>query len=368
MSCSPNLFVSRLCCVVKSRRTHGHHGTRDELSREQFHRLCLGVLDSTTAYVLDINGSDVTVQPTFGHGQGIEVIEQRWLTDRLVELTVRSDALLGDEGVRIVLPSGFSPEQSDGYPVLYLLHGGLGSFRDWTDTGNVESLTAGLDLIVVMPSGGSGGWYRDWHNFGRGGRPRWEHFHMKQFTGWVDEQLPTRAARSGRAIAGQSMGGFGALSYGARHPDMFCAAVSFSGAVNTRFPLVQALICVSSVAHRRLPFAINALPVVGRADWDAHNPYAIAESLRGLHVAITTGNGRPTRWHRASDTRPKDLQEHQVRAMTLSLHTRLDQLGIAHTFRDYGNSGHTFDNWCQALADELPDLCAALDVDATSTR
>lgn len=311
-----------------------------------------------------VTGLAMTVQPSFEPGQGIEVIEQRWLSDRLVELTVRSDALLGAEGVRIVLPSNFNPERTDGYPVLYLLHGGLGSFRDWTDAGDVESLTAGLDLIVVMPSGGPGGWYRNWHNFGRGGRPRWEHFHIEQLIDWVDEQLPTRAERSGRAIAGQSMGGFGALSYAARHPGKFCAVISFSGAVNTRFPLVRALICVSSVAHRRLPFAINALPMVGRADWDAHNPYAIAESLEGLHVTITTGNGRPTRWHRAGDIRPKDLQEHQVRAMTLSLHARLDELGIAHTFRDYGNNGHTFDNWRQAFADELPDLCEVLAVAA----
>jgi len=302
----------------------------------------------------------VATLPTLGDAGGISVLDQRALSDRLIELHVASNALVGPEGMRILLPAGYDPEGSITYPVLYLLHGGLGGYRDWTDAGGIEATTADTDLIVVMPSGGTGGWYRDWHDFGRGRAPRWETFHTSQLIGWVDDRLASRAHRSGRAIAGQSMGGFGALGYAARHPDLFCAAVSFSGAVNTRYPLVRSLICVSSVAHRRPPFAINRLPIVGTDDWAAHNPWDLAEGLRGLHVAITTGNGRPTQWRRPGDTRPKDLQEHQVRAMTLSLHQRLDRLGIAHTFRDYGNIGHTFDNWRRAFADELPDLRAAL--------
>jgi S-formylglutathione hydrolase FrmB len=298
--------------------------------------------------------------PTFSDGNGIGVLAQRALSDRLVELRVASDALVGPEGMRILLPAGYDPEVSRPYPVLYLLHGGLGGFRDWTDAGGIEALTTGTDLIIVMPSGGTGGWYRDWHDFGRGRAPRWETFHTSQLIGWVDDQLATRVDAAGRAIAGQSMGGFGALSYAARHPGLFTAAVSFSGAVDTRFPLVRSLICVSSVAHRRPPFAINRLPLLADADWSAHNPAEIAEGLRGLHLTITTGDGRPTRWRRAGDPRPKDLQEHQVRAMSFSLHRRLDELGIDHTFRDMGNIGHTFDNWRRAFADELPVLLERL--------
>lgn len=303
--------------------------------------------------------------PVFGDANGVRVVGQRALSDRLVELEVASDALVGSEGMRILIPNGYEPATANRYPVLYLLHGGLGGFRDWTDIGGIEALTAATPLIIVMPSGGTGGWYRDWHNFGFGGRPRWETFHTNELVGWVDDQLATRAERGARAIAGQSMGGFGALGYAARHPELFCAAASFSGAVNTRFPLVRSLICVSSLAHRRPPFAINPLPFVGDADWAAHNPFDLADRLRGLHVTITTGNGRPTRWRRAGDTRPKDLQEHQVRAMSLSLHHRLDELGIAHTYRDYGDTGHTFENWRRAFADELPGLCVTLGIDGS---
>jgi S-formylglutathione hydrolase FrmB len=43
--------------------------------------------------------------------------------------------------------------------------------------------------------------------------------------------FPTRAERNGRAIAGLSMGGYGAVRYALTFPDKFCAAVSHSGAL-----------------------------------------------------------------------------------------------------------------------------------------
>ena len=305
-------------------------------------------------------GSYRTDRPVFEDRDGVTVLDQRWITERLVELRVDADSLVNPVGVRVLLPRSYDPGHSPGYRLLMLLHGGLGGFRDWTDQGDVQALTADAEVVVVMPYGGLGGWYRDWHNFGRGGVPRWETFHLRQLLPFIEGQLATRPERSGRAIAGLSMGGFGALSYAARNPELFAAAASFSGAVHTGFPLLQALICVSPRAQHRMPFAINRFPVIGRTDWHAHNPWNLADQLRDTHVALSTGNGRPTRWRRRGDTRPKDLQENQVRAMTLALHRRLDELGIDHTLRDYGDIGHTFDNWRQALADELPHLLAAL--------
>ena len=301
-----------------------------------------------------------TAHPVFTDGDGITVVDQEWLGDRLVELRLGSGALVRPVGVRILVPAGYDPASGARHPVLSLLHGGLGGFRDWTDQGDVAAHTDGLDLIVVMPYGGLGGWYRDWHNFGRGGAPMWETFHIRQLIPWVDHQLATRADGSGRAIAGLSMGGYGALSYAARNPGTFAAAASFSGAVHTSFPSLQVLISVSPRAQHRMPFAINRLPLLGRSDWHAHNPWHLAESLRGMHLAITTGDGRPTRFHRRGDPRSKDLQEHQVRAMTHALHRRFDELDIEHTFRDYGNVGHVWENWQRAFTDELPSIMQVL--------
>lgn len=302
--------------------------------------------------------TDQAPHPTFCDDTNIRVVSYEWLSSRTVELRVASAALAHPVGVRIIVPAGYDPAGERRYPTLYLLHGGLGGFRDWTDQGGIEEMTEDLEVIIVTPHGGSGGWYRDWDNFGRGGTPKWETFHLEHLLGWVDSQLRTRSDAEHRAIGGVSMGGYGALSYAARHPDLFAAAVSFSGAVNTSIPLVQALVCVSSLSRRRPPFAINRLPVVGRDDWHDHNPWHLAEALRGMHLALYTGAGRPTRWPR--DDRPKDLQEHQVHVMNLSLHRRLKELGIAHTWCDYGPATHTWDNWKRSMAEELPVIMAII--------
>lgn len=49
---------------------------------------------------------------------------------------------------------------------------------------------------------------------------------------WIDHRYRTIPSRSGRAIVGISQGGFGSMSYAARHPDLYHAAASFSGAVD----------------------------------------------------------------------------------------------------------------------------------------
>src|SRR5262245_54876263 len=59
----------------------------------------------------------------------------------------------------------------------------------------------------------------------------YETYIAKDLVGWVDAHYRTIARRDGRGIAGLSMGGFGAMSVGLRHPDEFAAAASHSGAI-----------------------------------------------------------------------------------------------------------------------------------------
>ncbi|GGP62682.1 alpha/beta hydrolase [Streptomyces melanogenes] len=136
--------------------------------------------------------------------------------------------------VRIHLPVGYGSDPARRYPVLYLLHGGGGDFQQWSrsDSGNVAATLAGtaFDGIVVMPEGGRAGWYSDWAGHTDGNfAPRWETFHVEQLLPWIDANFATVRDRSGRAIAGASMGGYGALRYGGRHPELFSAVGAFSG-------------------------------------------------------------------------------------------------------------------------------------------
>src|SRR5262249_35083865 len=88
----------------------------------------------------------------------------------------------------------------------------------------------GLDLIVVMPDVGNS-WYVNWAKNDDGQQNRWEDFIIKDLIGHVDANYRTIAKREGRAINGLSMGGYGGIMLGLKHPDLFCSIGSHSGAI-----------------------------------------------------------------------------------------------------------------------------------------
>ncbi len=122
----------------------------------------------------------------------------------------------------VVMPARLQHDKR--YPVLYLLHGAYGSYRDWPERTGLVDFAAGRPFLVVCPDGGEFGWYADTSSGGA-----IETFLTQELIADVDSRFPTLARREGRAIAGLSMGGHGALSLAARHPDLFCSASSMSG-------------------------------------------------------------------------------------------------------------------------------------------
>jgi putative tributyrin esterase len=129
----------------------------------------------------------------------------------------------------VILPADYEASGEKRYPVLYLLHGYSGNYLNWANFGATRA-AKGLDLIVVMPDGGNS-WYINWAESGEGQKNAWDDFIAKDLIGHVDSTYRTVAAREGRAINGLSMGGFGALSVGLKHPDLFCSVGSHSGAL-----------------------------------------------------------------------------------------------------------------------------------------
>ena len=255
------------------------------------------------------------------------------LSPRLHELTLSTSALAKPTKVRILLPAGYAAQREHSYPVLYLLHGASGDRTSWTSAGQgeAEQLTAKLPLIVVMPDGGLGGFYTNWFNNGAGGKPRWEDWHVKQLIPWVDRHYRTLDARRERAIAGLSMGGFGAFTYASRHPDLFTAALSLSGAVDPTTPpgVGPSVIDAISASDGAAPGSLWGPFATQEVRWRAHDPYDLAENLRGLALWLRTGNGQPGGPFGGGPT--LDLIEAGVFAMATSVHTRLD--GARHPAR-----------------------------------
>lgn len=128
----------------------------------------------------------------------------------------------------IVLPENYEATQ-DRYPVLYLLHGLTSNYTAWARM-NVPRYARAYGLIVVMPDVGNS-WYANWARSDEDQKNNWEDFIVNDLVGHVDSTFRTIATREGRAINGLSMGGYGALMLGLKHPDLFCSIGSHSGAV-----------------------------------------------------------------------------------------------------------------------------------------
>lgn len=266
-----------------------------------------------------------------------------------------------DNRVRVLLPRGYDAKRKPGYPVLVLLHPAEASYKGWTTHTDVLGLTEALDVIVVMPDGGGGeatsvaGWYSDWKD----GSRQWASFHMGAVVPWIDATFNSAGAGH-RAIAGPSMGGFGAMSYSARYPGTFAAAAAFSGAVDTMYlaPASGPVFGAAGVSD-----GVWGSQVLDEATWRAHNPVDLAARLRGMTLLIASGNGVPGGAHADEDIAagPASLfVEHSTYQLSLSLGRELDELGIAHTDLYYGPGAHTWGYWRDDLSWALPQLLARI--------
>lgn len=142
----------------------------------------------------------------------------------LRDVTFHSAALNRDMQYRVIAPSA-APAQR--LPVVYLLHGGGGGFRDWSNYSDVARY-AETGLILVMPEGASS-YYT---NAVDPPQDRYEDYIVQDVIADVESKFPAATGRANRAIAGVSMGGFGAIKIALRHPELFTFVGGISPAID----------------------------------------------------------------------------------------------------------------------------------------
>jgi S-formylglutathione hydrolase FrmB len=231
-----------------------------------------------------------------------------------------SDALGVDKDVVIYLPRGYDAQAAKHWPVFYYLHGLGGNETNWIKHGQLDAAADGqkLDAIVVMPDGDDG-FYVDSPSkvdydqcmkdgtglFNPAQEPHettcvrarnYETYIAKDLVGWVDAHYHTIARRDGRAIAGLSMGGFGAMELALRHQDEFAAAASHSGAIAMLYrgprPFApgktELLTDVASWGAAVEPIGAWVRGLLGPdlATWKAHDVVELAAKLPPGKVAL----------------------------------------------------------------------------------
>ncbi|MBO2455398.1 esterase family protein [Actinomadura barringtoniae] len=272
---------------------------------------------------------------------------------RTLDLKVQSAAMKKTMGVRLLVPPGWSENATRRWPVLWLLHGGGDDYRSWTSHTDVEQLAAKYQVIVVMPEGGRCGNYSDW----RSGGANWETFHM----GELRELLKSRyRAGDAAAIAGNSMGGFGAMSYAARHQGFFKAAASFSGTLDSLLkghvpsgPLFMetttALACLGSD-----PYDVWGDSQDQRDVWEAHNPTSQAARLNGVSLFVSSGNGKFGPLDKLGT--PDLVLEPQTLAESRSFVKALNKANVPAKLDFYGKGTHSWPYWQRELHRAFPML------------
>lgn len=143
--------------------------------------------------------------------------------------TLDSKLMAREMPYNLYLPVNYDEKDSKDtrYAVVYLLHGLTGHFDNWQVFGKIEEHAKRFNFILVMPEGDNG-WYTDSATVSN---DKYESYIIKELIPEIDKKFRTKAARQDRAIAGLSMGGYGAMKFGLKFPAMFALAGTFSGAL-----------------------------------------------------------------------------------------------------------------------------------------
>ena len=247
--------------------------------------------------------------------QGSVVVRSLW--SRALKHSVRT---------LVYLPPSYRPDGPP-LPTLYLLHGTPGTPDSLFALGVPERLDSLIEsggapaMIVVAPSGGRRPESdTEWDDSVADAGARWGTFVTRDLVNAIDNDYATKPGRRSRAIAGISMGGYGAINLALGHSDRFGIAASWSGYFVSNTPDVDG--------------------PQGSSTWRARSPLLSvaqrAPTLRRQPVATSFYSGRADRFF----------------AENVSFSETLTRLGIPHRFRAVAG-GHDASVWRAQLSTEL---------------
>ncbi|HZT43455.1 MAG TPA: alpha/beta hydrolase family protein [Chthonomonadaceae bacterium] len=227
----------------------------------------------------------------------------------------------------------YLPEDSAGteeprYPMLALLHGLNGSYRDWPTHTRLAAYAAAMPLVIVFPDGGNG-----WYTNAAEGSARYEDDFVQDFLPHIQATLPVREPGRAWGIGGLSMGGYGAVKLALKYPQLFSVAVSHSGSfekmrIPESHPVFGDPQKDARLRHAEDPFYLAELAM---CRWPTERPFLHLDC--GLFDPLLEGNRR--------------------------FAAHLNFLGYRHSYREM-RGYHTWPYWNRAIRTILPAIARAL--------
>jgi len=259
-----------------------------------------------------------------------------------------------EEHYSVFLPPSFSKDPSRTYPVIYFLHGLNNDETSWTVEryGSIQNSIEKLilsqkvpEFIMVHPRGDSS-FYCNYID----GTRRYEDLVTQELILYMETHYRARKGRENRAIAGTSMGGYGALKIAMKYPDLYAAVVGqspiiFPGSGPPQFS-------EADQSSRFYSFFMNMLkPIFGdpiRQDlWDANNPLVLAKSgkIHGLKIYFDYG------------TDDRYIPMTHLDEGNKALDQELTAAGVRHVFKIHPGEPHGWALIAGHLDETLPFLC-----------
>ncbi|BDT93141.1 MULTISPECIES: alpha/beta hydrolase-fold protein [Nocardia] len=213
----------------------------------------------------------------------------QWLSDRRVALWVTSPSMGVPIQVQLLLARDWNARPEARFPVLFLLDGlrATDDENGWTKEAGAVDFFADKNVTVVLPVGGQSSFYTDWLEPDNGRTYKWETFLTKELPPLLESHW---RATPVRGMEGLSMGGTAAMLLAARNPGFVRHAASYSGFLTTTtLGMPQAIEFAMRDAGGYDAAAMWG-PQTG-PEWEAHDPYMLADKLRGVSLYISSGSG-----------------------------------------------------------------------------
>jgi S-formylglutathione hydrolase FrmB len=195
--------------------------------------------------------------------------------------------MAGSVGYCAMLPPSYDSQIAKKFPVLYFLHG-LGGDQSFLVSSGGWQIIEDMweqkkmgEFVIITPEADTSFYINS-----KDGRVHYEDFFIREFIPQMEKKFRLNGTRSGRAIGGVSMGGYGALRFAFKYPRMFVSVAAHMPALLERLP------GGAGNAGFNAFFGSAFGRPVDEAFWKANTPfiYARSNNLAGLKIYADCGS------------------------------------------------------------------------------
>ncbi|MGC2696424.1 MAG: alpha/beta hydrolase family protein [Candidatus Angelobacter sp.] len=200
---------------------------------------------------------------------------------------MKSKYVPGRVGFCAMLPPSYDASPGKRFPVIYFLHG-LGSDQSFMASSGASSVIEDAweqkrlgEFVIITPQGENSFYINS-----RDGHILYEDFFIREFVPQMEKRFRLVGARSGRAIGGISMGGYGALRFAFKYPQMFVSVAVHMPALLEQLPRGSSSAGLAAFLGTAFGSPLN------ERFWKESTPFVFArmQNLQGLKIYFDCGD------------------------------------------------------------------------------